>query len=89
MNKEFPEIEIDEYHGVQLQVYNKIWGLVSLYLAGGEQTCWYKRWAFPQIWKNSIAIPQRKAKPVAVRIGDSREEAIKTLENILEQIKGI
>lgn len=87
MNKEFNTVQVDEYNGVQLQLYDGRWGVLAMQLGGGESRTWYKRWVFLSKWNNGRPKPDTKKVPMAVRLGD-KEEAIKTLETLLKQVKG-
>lgn len=87
MSKEFTTIQIDEYNGVQLQVYDGIWGILSMKRGGGENITYFKKWVYESILKKGIPIPGKRKFPVAVRLGD-KETAIETLESILKQVKG-
>ncbi|KKM32243.1 hypothetical protein LCGC14_1565920 [marine sediment metagenome] len=87
MTKEFPEIKIDECNAIQLQVYDGTFGILSLRLAGGSTPTWYKKWVHNSVYKNNVAVPQKKAVPMAVRLGD-KSTAIEALEETLRQLKG-
>ena len=87
MSKEFNTIEIDEYNGVQAQVYNGVWGILSMKKGGGENITWYKKWVFLSKRIRGKALPMKQLIPVAVRLGD-KAQAIETLETIIKQIKG-
>ena len=87
MNQEFEILEVDHYNAVQLQRYDNVWGILSLQKGGGNEGSWYKKWVFKSKWSNGVSVATDKKMPVAVRLGD-REEAIKTLEALLSQVKG-
>lgn len=79
-------IEIDHYNGIDIEEYNGVYGLISMYKGGGEEmSVWYKRWCFPSKWKNGRAVPDEKSKPVAVRIGHGQKETLETLKQIVEE----
>lgn len=86
MPREYKEIDVDEYNAVQLQDYNGTFGILALSLAGGENTTYYKKWAYASYYKNGKKITADKPTPVAVRLGDKRT-AISILETMLRQLK--
>jgi len=86
MQKEYEIIQTDEYDGVQMQMYDAKYGLLSM--NRGQNDVWYKRWCYPAKWSNGKSIPLDKQRPISVRIGGDKSEAIKTLETLLKQVKG-
>jgi len=86
MNKEYEIIQTDEYDGVQMQMYDAKYGILSM--NRGKNDVWYKRWCFESLWKKGGNIPGDKQRPISVRIGEDRATAIKTLETLLKQVKG-
>ena len=86
-SREYPELDIDEYKAVQLQDYMGKFGLLSLDIKGGENTTYYKQWIWLSEFKHGKSVASNRRFPMIVRLGD-RETAIKTLEELLRQLKG-
>jgi len=89
MSREFSVIEVDHYNGVQMQIYDGIWGILSMQKGGGaSKQVWYKRWVFKSKESRGISVPTDKVLVMAVRIGRDQSTAIKILETLLKQVKG-
>ena len=71
------------YHeGACLDFYNDQWSIAACREDDGGTP--HGRWAFPQIKDQ----PGSKAIPVKVTIGQSKDEAIATLERFIRHLKG-
>ena len=85
-SREYKEIDVDTYNAVQIQDYKGTFGILAVDIRGGENTTYYKRWAYSSYYKNGKKITADKPTPVAVRLGDKRK-AIAILETMLKQLK--
>lgn len=86
MQKEYDIIQTDEYDGVQMQSYNGKYGLLAM--SRGQNENWYKIWIFISKWSKGRSVPTDKKLPKAVRLGEDKATAIKTLKGLLRQLNG-
>ena len=71
-------IEINEYEGkYSLNATNR-----------GKNDVDYRQWVFLSRWSNGESVPDEKKRPMSVRIGSSKEDAIRTLETLIIKLKG-
>jgi len=81
---EYDIVQTDEYTGVQMQMYNGRYGLLSM--SRGQNDVWYKVWCFLSKWSNQRPVPDDKKRPMSVRIGGDKAEAQTTLKELLRQL---
>lgn len=79
-------IVIDNYNSVKLDEYNGKYSLCAV--DNGQNETYYMKWSYPKVFKNGNSEPGEKMLPVKVIIGGDKEQAIMTLEQLLEELKG-
>ncbi len=85
---EFDVIKVDHYNSLQMQIYDGKVGLMAI--QNGENGNHYKVWCFLSKWSKAAGGPvaDEKKRPMAVRIGETRPEAVKVLRELLAQLEG-
>jgi hypothetical protein len=80
----FPKPNSEYGEGVELDEYNGTWSLVSARM--GKDNKVYKEWVYPQARteKGEPNRPIDKCLPWKISLGDSRDEAVKFLEAVLQ-----
>ena len=84
-------VPVDTYSSVRVDEYN---GKYSLQQGQRGDNDTYTSWCTPQKWSNSEKAPLKKHGefvfvPWAISLGKDKEKALKTLQNLYNQLKNL